>query len=283
MTTYNSPTIQRFVLAAELRRLREAAGLDSTKVAKEQGWDPSKVSRLENAKSKRPSMRDVSDLLTMYGVTDEAEREAIMALAQASRQRGWWTAYADVFTGLLPDLEAGATQMRIIEGILIPGLLQTPAYAEAVFRAGRVLDDAAIHRRVEGRMARQGVLVRDNPPVLWAILDEASLRKMVGGPEVMREQLRHLVTTARRPNINIQVVPDSAGAHAAMVSPFAIFDFATEVYPSLVYMETPTSSVYQDDREEIEKYGVIYSQVVADALPVEESVRYMATLADQLK
>ncbi len=112
---------------------------------------------------------------------------------------------------------------------------------------------------------------------------KSALRKMVGGPEVMREQLRHLVTMARCPNINIQVFPDAAGAHAAMVSPFAIFDFATEVYPSLVYTETPTSSVYQDDREEIEKYGVIYSQVAAEALPVEESVRYMATLADQLK
>ncbi|GAA0853609.1 helix-turn-helix domain-containing protein [Streptosporangium amethystogenes subsp. fukuiense] len=282
MTTY-SPTIQRFVLAAELKRLREAAGMDSTKVAKQQGWDPSKVSRLENAKSKRPALRDVSDLLTMYGVTDDREREAILALARASRERGWWTAYADVFKGLLPDLEAGATQIQGIETVLVPGLLQTPAYAEAVFRAGRVLDDEGVRRHVEGRMARQKILWRDSPPVLWAVIDEAALRKLVGGPEVMREQLRHLVEVARRPAVNIQVFPDKAGAHAAMVAPFTIFNFATEQYPSLVYMETPTNPVYQDDREEVEHYDVIYRQVVAEALPVEESVRYMAELADQLK
>lgn len=279
----HSPTIQRFVLAAELKRLRESAGVESTKVAAEMGWDPSKVSRLENAKSKRPALRDVADLLTRYGVTDEQGREAILALARESRQRGWWAAYSDVFTGLLPDLEAGATTIRTIECVLIPGLLQTPAYAEAVFRAGRVLDDVAIRRRVDGRMARQDILVDDKPPVMWAVIDEAALTKKVGGPEVMHEQLRHLVEVAHHPNINIQVFPDDAGAHAAMVSPFTIFDFATDLYPSLVYLETPTDPLYQDKREEVERYAVIYSQVVADALPVEESVRYMATLADQLK
>lgn len=277
-----SPTIQRYVLAAKLRRLREAAGLDSTKVAAEMDWDPSKVSRLENAKSKRPVLRDIDDLLTRYGVTDEEERKAIKELARESRQRGWWAAYGDVFTGHLPDLEAGATQMRIIECVLIPGLFQTAAYAEAVFRAGKVLDDTVIRRRVEARLARQAVLSRESPPQVWAIIDEAALRKLVGGVEVMREQLRNLVELARRPNIGIQIFPDRAGAHAAMVSPFMLLDFAAELFPALVYLETPTDSLYQDKPEEVERYDIIYRQVVADALPVEESVQYLATLADQL-
>ncbi|WP_436758133.1 DUF5753 domain-containing protein [Streptosporangium sp. V21-05] len=167
--------------------------------------------------------------------------------------------------------------------VLVPGLLQTPAYAEAVFRAGRVLDDGGVQRHVEGRIARQKILWRDNPPILWSVIDEAALRKLVGGPEVMREQLCHLVEVARRPAVNIQVFPDRAGAHAAMVAPFTIFSFATEQYPALVYMETPTNPVYQDDQEEIEHYDVIYRQVVAEALPVEESVRYIAELADRIE
>lgn len=278
-----SPTVRRRRLSMLLRQYRENVGMDMVVAAKQLGWDPSKVSRMERGAWKRPNTRDVSDLLTLYGVTDPDVLDAARQLAADSRHRGWWADYSDVFRGSLPDFEAGASAIRTYEALLIPGLLQTPGYARAIFGAGQILAEADVQRRVSARMARQKILNRDNAPQMWAVVDEAALTKLVGGAEVMREQLLHLVEMAREPNMTVQVIRASAGAHPAMSGgAFTILDFPAPDDLSLVYLETATDSLYLERSEELRTYTLFYYHVLAAALSVDESLQYIATLVDQL-
>ena len=277
ITTY-SPTIKRRRLSDRLRELREAKALTATEAAKRLGWDPSKVARLERYRWKLPSARDVGDMLDLYGVTGEGERQELLTLAKEARQRGWWEAYSDVFTSSLPDFEAGASAIRTYEALLVPGLLQTAAYARAVWLAGRVLEEAAVDRQVQGRIARQQILDRDDPVRLVTLIDEAALLKLVGGPEVMAEQIRHLIAMAARPEITIRVVPNSVGAHAGLNGSFAILDFAE--YPSLVYSATATDLLWQERQTDYQRYTLIFDDVSNLALSAEESVRHMGRLVD---
>ncbi|GAA0840950.1 helix-turn-helix domain-containing protein [Streptosporangium amethystogenes subsp. fukuiense] len=278
-----SPTIKRRRLSAELIRLREQAGLTHDEVAKRLEWSRGRLTHMEQNKWVLPDIGNVRLLLDLYQVVDPAVREAILDLARQSRERGWWAKYKDVFGGSLPGFEAEASQIRTVELVTIPGLLQTADYATAVFQAGQVLDQTAVQRRVEARLARQAILHRDDPPQIWAVIDEAALRKMVGGPNVMAEQLSHLAQMAMRPNIAVQVLPDSSGAHAAMGSGFVILDFMGDLDPSIVYLETPTDNLFLERPEEVQAYTLIFNRVVAAALTVEESVRYVAALVDQLQ
>ncbi|MGI5161363.1 helix-turn-helix domain-containing protein [Microbispora sp. CA-102843] len=277
-----SPTVRRRTLSAKLRHYREQSRLDATKVARQLGWDPSKVSRMERGAWKRPNPRDVVDLLDLYGVTEPAERAAMVQLANESRHRGWWAEYSDVFRTALPDFEAGASLIHTYEMILIPGLLQTPDYAAAIFRGGCVLEEAAVKRRVDARMARQEILQRANPPTFRAVIDEAALRKNVGGPAVMRAQLLRLAELAAQPHITIQVLPDAAGAHAAMLGAFMLMWFPGEDEAPLVFLETATAAVYLEKPEEVQCYSHLYEQVVASAASVEDSVTYLEEMAHQL-
>lgn len=278
-----SPTVKRRRLSAELIRLREQAGLTHDEVAKRLEWSRGRLTHMEQNKWVLPDIGNIRLLLEVYGVTDSAVREAILDLARQSRERGWWSKYKDVFGGSLPGFEAEATQIRTVELVTIPGLLQTVGYATAIFQAGQVLDQAAVQRRVEARLARQAILDRTNPPQIWAVIDEAALRKMVGGPTVMAGQLSHLVDVATRPNIAVQVLLDSTGAHAAMGSGFVVLDFAGELDPSIVYLETPTDNLFLERPEEVQAYTLTFNRVVAAALTVEESVRYVASLVDRLQ
>ncbi|WP_030922138.1 helix-turn-helix domain-containing protein [Streptosporangium amethystogenes] len=278
-----SPTVKRRRLSAELIRLREQAGLTHDEVAKRLEWSRGRLTHMEQNKWVLPDIGNVRLLLDLYNVIDPAVREAILDLARQSREKGWWAKYKDVFGGSLPGFEAEATQIRTVELVTIPGLLQTAAYATAVFQAGQVLDQAAVRRHVEARLARQAILTRDNPPQLWAVVDEAALRKMVGGPAVMAEQLARLVNMARQPNITVQVLPDSIGAHAAMGSGFVVLDFMGDLDPSLVYLETPTDNLFLERPEEVQAYALMFNRVVAAALTVEQSVHYVTALVDQLK
>lgn len=279
----SSPTVKRRRLSAALQQARKAAGLEPKEAAKRLDWDPTKLRRLERNQWLRPDPRDVKDLLDLYRVTDDAQREALLALARESRERGWWADYKDVFRSSLPDFESGSEIIRTYEAMLVPGLLQTPDYTRALMRAGAQLDDATIERRVEARLARQAILDREDAPHLWAVIDEAALLKMVGCPVVMAAQLDHILKLGERPNIAIQVLPNSAGAHAAMNSGFVILDFASELDPSIVCIETATDSLYLEQAEELHRYTVIYSHVQALALTVEESARYMESMTVQLQ
>lgn len=286
----SSPTVKRRRLSAALRQMRIDAGLDPKEAARRLEWDPTKIHRMERNKWVRPDPRDVQDLLDLYGVTDEPHREALLALARESRQRGWWADYADVFRTSLPDFEAGAAIIRTYEAMLVPGLLQTADYTRALMRAGVGLDDAGIERRVEARLARQAILDRTGSPQLWAVIDEAALLKLVGGTAVMRAQIEHILKAGERPNIAVQVLPNAMGAHAAMDGGFTILDFAepvdpsTEpVDPSIVCIETATDSLYLEKADELHRYTVTYSHVQALALSPEDSARFMESMIQQLQ
>ncbi|GGK69049.1 transcriptional regulator [Sphaerisporangium melleum] len=277
-----SPTLKRRQLSATLRQLREENGLTSTEAAKRLEWAPSKLTRIERNEWKLPNVHDVRLLLDLYGVTDRHQRESLLTLARESRQRGWWAEYKDVFRSNLPAFEVGASLIRTYEVVLIPGLLQTPAYTAAVFRGGQVLDEVVVNRHVEARIARQKILSREQPPSLVAIIDEAALLKAIGGREVMHAQLRHLIEMASRPNITIQVIPNAVGAHPALTGgPFVILDFPSD--RSLVYMATATDSLWLDRPEEYQRYSLIFTHVSTSALSAEESTQLIAAIMDQHK
>jgi transcriptional regulator with XRE-family HTH domain len=278
-----SPTVKRRRLSAELVRLRQQAGLTVEEVSQRLEWSTGRLTHMETNKWVRPDLGNIRALLKVYGVMEGPVHDAIVDLARQSREKGWWAKYNDVFRGSLPGFEADATQIRTYEALYIPGLLQTSAYAEAVFRAEQVLDDETVKRRVEGRLVRQETLRGKNPPEFWAVIDEAACRKLVGGAEVMGEQLRHLIEVAAQPHITIQIVSNSVGAHAAMAGPFELLDFASEQDPSVVYLETATDSLHLEKPGEIQAYSLTFNRVVAIALSPEESVEYLAVLRDQLR
>ncbi len=279
----HSPTVRRRRLSAELRKLRLASGRTADEVAKLLEWTPSKVTRIERNEWKLPSVRDIRDLLDVYDVTDDEHREALMTLAREARQRGWWVDYQDVLgPRSVAEFEAEAAQIHMYEALVVPGLLQTADYAGAVFRGGQVLDQALVDRRIAARLARQAVLDKDNPPHLWVILDDAALRKKVGGADVMRGQLRHIIDMCSRPNIAVQVVRDEDGAHAAMSGAFSIYEYATPEDGTLVYVETGIGDLFLERPEEVSRYTVKYDHVRALALPEEASVAYLEHLAAQL-
>src|SRR5690606_38353095 len=232
------PTVRRILLGAQLRRLRERNGITREAAGWEIRASESKISRMELGRVGFKE-RDVSDLLTLYGVTDTEERTALLALARQANAPGWWHRYGDVlphwFQSYL-DLEAAATMIRTYEVQFVPGLLQTAGYARAVIRIGHSGARAEeIERRVEVRMARQRVLHRENPPQLWAVIDEAVLRRPMGGHKVMREQVLHLLEATKMPNVRIQVVPFHAGGHAAAGGAFTLLRFPEQDLPDVVY------------------------------------------------
>ncbi|WP_031171565.1 helix-turn-helix domain-containing protein [Streptosporangium roseum] len=277
----SSPTVKRRRLSAALRELRIAARLEPKEAAKRLEWDQTKVHRIERNKWVRPDPNDIKMLLDLYGVTDPRKREGLLALARESRQRGWWADYSDMFRGSLPDFEAGAAVIQTYEMACVPGLLQTEAYARAIIEAAHLEND--VDRRVQARLARQAVLSRDNPPQFWAVIDEAALRRIVGGPTVMAEQLRHIIKVAEQPNVAVQVLPFEAGAHAALMGAFVILDFESELDSSLVYVENETDALYLEEPPVLHRYNVVYSHVQSRSLSPEESLLLMESLAEQLQ
>ncbi|MCW2918109.1 MAG: transcriptional regulator [Actinomycetia bacterium] len=234
---------------------------------------PSKISRMETGRvSIHP--RDVRDLLELYGA-DEEQCAALLVIAREARERGWWHS----FFGVLPKLyltfiglEAEATLVRTYEPQLIPGLLQTEAYARALrsrypFRRDPEETDSFI----AARMARQNHLTRDEPLNLWAILDEAVIRRMVGGTGIMRDQLRHVLEVGMLPNVTIQVIPFAAGAHPAMEGSFTILEFSDPADPQLVYLENLMSSLYLEQEKEITWYRLVFDHALATALSPEDT------------
>src|SRR3984885_5119883 len=214
----SGPTVLRILLGSQLRRLREANGITREDAGYTIRASGSKISRMELGRVGFKE-RDVTDLLEMYGVADEAERDALVALAREANTPGWWHKYSDV----LPDwfqvyvgLEEAASLIRIYELQFVPGLLQTPGYARAVVQLGqRGAPRDEIEHRVSLRLERQRVLARRSPPRVWVVVDEAALRRPIGGPEVMRGQIERLIEAGKEPNITVQVMPFRFGGHAA--------------------------------------------------------------------
>src|SRR5580693_6770549 len=211
------PTVQRLVLGGHLRRLREEAGMTTERAALSIRGSHSKISRMEHGRVGFKE-RDIADLLTLYGVGPGDEREALLKLAREANTPGWWQGYADILPHWVEPyfgLEAAASFIREYELQFVPGLLQTEAYARAVIRLGTSVTEEEVSRRAEARLARQDVLNRENPPRLWAVMDESALHRAIGGKAVMREQVRHLIDMADHPAVTMQILPFNAGSHPA--------------------------------------------------------------------
>jgi len=274
MASAQSPTVRRRRLALELRRLREAARLTCEEVAERLECSASKISRVETGRVS-VSPRDVRDMLEIYGLPED-QREGLVQLARDSRQKGWWHAYSDTIQPQFATylgLESAASEIRIYEVSLIPGLLQTEEYARAVISAGMVNSAREdIERRVALRMARQQpALTEADSPKLWAVLDEAALRRTVGGSGLMRMQLEYLLGVASLPNVAVQVIPFGGGAHPAMGRPFVILVFPERVDPDVVYLEDLTSALYLEDVNEVDRYNVFFNHLRATALSFDDS------------
>jgi transcriptional regulator with XRE-family HTH domain len=276
------PTVRSRRLTVELRNFREQAGLTGEQVAEAMGWSTAKVYRLEGDKV-RILVRDVGRLLTLYGI-EAAEREAVLELARQARLKDWWQQYS----GAIPEwfqfyvgLEAAASAQRRYESELVPGLLQTERYARAIMSTAPVPEDDDVERQIAVRMERQKRLTSDDPPNLWLVLNEAVIRRTVGGPEVMRDQLAHLTEMATRKNITLQVLPFTAGAHSAMHGAFCIIQFPAEVDQDVVYLEEQTGALYLEKPEDVHRYSLMFDYLRAQALSPKDSVALIAQLAAQ--
>ena len=236
------------------------------------GWEirasESKISRMELGRVSFKE-RDVADLLTLYGVTDEEEREAWLTLARQANTPGWWQREGDILPSWFQPylgLESAAVLIRTYEVQFIPGLLQTPEYARAVILLGHGnAPPAEVERRVAVRMKRQHVLARDDPPQLWVVVDEGALRRPIGGPEVMRAQLRALVDATKLPHVRLQVIPFNVGGHAAAGGSFSILRFPEQDLPDVVYVEQLTSALYLDKRDDIDHYAAAMERLCVEA------------------
>jgi transcriptional regulator with XRE-family HTH domain len=250
------PTVLRILLGSQLRRLREQRGISREDAGYAIRASESKISRLELGRVGFKE-RDVVDLLSLYGVEDGDDRTALLALAREANAPGWWHKYSDVLPPWFQSyvgLEAAATLIRTYEVQFIPGLLQTEEYARAVVLLGHGGPAEEIDRRVALRMERQAVLARPGGPRLWAVVDEAALRRPIGGSDVLRGQLEHLLAAAKLPNVTVQVIPFGFGGHAAAGGAFTILRFADQALPDVVYIEQLTSALYLDKREDLDRY-----------------------------
>ncbi|MFF5439467.1 helix-turn-helix domain-containing protein [Streptomyces achromogenes] len=282
----NGPAVRRRKLGAELRALRTGAGLTSGEAARLVGWHQSKVSRIETgASGVKPA--DLRLLLDAYEVRDRHLRELLLILAGSEETSGrhrWWHAYRGVLPPTYRDfisLESQASAMRTLETTVVPGLLQTAEYARAVTRAAvKDLDEERLDTLVEVRLARQDVLRSDPPLALSAVLDEAVLRREVGGPGVMARQRRRLMEAARLPQVRLQVLPFTAGAHIGLTGPFVIFSFPSTSDLDVVVLDQLTSSLYLERKEDLMAYSEAFSTLQFHALSPEDSLDYIAGIGD---
>ena len=279
------PTVLRIMLGNQLRRLREESGITPDEAAYEIRGSRSKISRIEHGRVGFKE-RDVADLLTLYGVTDERMRDGMLALARQANSPGWWAKYSDI----LPDwfepylgLETAASLIRSFELQFVHGLFQTEDYAHAVTALGHgSASTDETERRVSLRMRRQEVLTSADPPRVWFVIDEAALRRPIGGRQVMRTQLKHLLEAAALPHVTIQVVPFRRGGHAAAGGSFTILRFAAPDLPDVVYLEHLTSALYLDDRRDVDHYMEVMNLLSAEAHTPAATTRFIKEIIQEI-
>jgi transcriptional regulator with XRE-family HTH domain len=278
------PTVLRIVLGTQLRKLRIQNGITREAAGDAIRASHAKISRLELGRVSSKE-RDIADLLTLYQVTDEETRADFLDLARQASMPGWWQQYGDVLSPwfeTLIGLEEAASLIRTYEVQFVPGLLQTEAYARAVTKLGYPSVPAReIDRRVELRMARQKLLTRTEPPKLWAVVDEAALRRPLGGRAAMRAQLEHLLEVSALPNVTLQVAPFNMGGLAAAGGPITLLRFLEPDLPDIVYLEQLTSSLYLEKREDIDHYMSVMDRLCAEAEPPRESACFLERLISE--
>ncbi|GAA3687481.1 helix-turn-helix transcriptional regulator [Nonomuraea antimicrobica] len=274
-----SPTVLRILLGTQLRRLRTEKGISREDAGYSIRASHAKISRLELGQVSF-KQRDVADLLTLYGVTDPAEREALLDLAKQANAPGWWHKYGDLLPAWFEvyiGLEGAASGIRTYENQFIPGLLQTPAYARAVIElAHEKAPRAELDRRVALRTTRQERL--ESGLKLWAVIDEAVVRRMLGGPDTMREQITHLLDITEEHNVTVQMIPFDRGGHAAAGGPFSILRFPERELPDVVYMEQLTSALYLDKPADSDHYMEVMDRLSIQADEPEATRRFLERL-----
>jgi hypothetical protein len=274
-------TVLRMMLGAQLRRFRETADITPDRAGYEIRASRSKISRMEHGRVGFKD-RDVADLLTLYGITDEDVRAGMLSLAQEANAQGWWAQYGDI----LPDwfeaylgLEAAASLIRTFEIQFVHGLFQTEAYARAVTMLGLGAAPAEeTDRRVSLRMERQALLTSPDPPRLWSVVDEAALRRPLGGHKVMRAQLNHLLEIAELPNVTLQVMPFRSGGHAGAGGSFTVLRFGEPDLPDVVYIEQLTSALYLERRTHVDHYMEVMNHLSAEALTPAQTAGYIGEI-----
>jgi transcriptional regulator with XRE-family HTH domain len=268
------PTALRMLVGAQLRRLRESRGVTREEAADVIRASHSKISRLELGRNgfKR---RDVADLLTHYGVTDDADRATLLTLAGQANAPGWWQPYADAVPSWFEPylgLEHAARVIRTYEVQYIPGLLQTESYARAVIELGHEgAPPEEVDQRVSLRMRRQRLLRESDPPYVWAVIDEAALRRAFGSAATMRAQISNLIDASQQPHVTVQVLPFSAAGQATGCGPFTILRLREPALPDVVYVEQLTSAVYPDKAADIRCYWHAMNKLVTEATQPDEA------------
>jgi transcriptional regulator with XRE-family HTH domain len=279
------PTVRRMLVGAQLRRLRTEQGITREQAADAIRASEWKIHRLENGQVGFKD-RDIIDLLRFYGVVDPGEVADFLVLAREANAPGWWQHYGDVlpqwFRAYI-DLESAAAVIRAYEGQFVPGLLQTEDYMRAVVGGGHLDDQPQeAEHRVQLRLGRQALLERKDAPRLWAVVDEAALRRPVGGPKVMRDQLERLIEAAELPNVTLQVLPFGAGAHPAMVGAFSVLRFPDQELPDIVYVEHLTSALYLSKQEDVDQYLHVMESICVRSAPPDRTVDIVAGVLDEL-
>lgn len=288
MTVGQRPTVRRRRLRSELRQRREDAGLTQEQVAAEMEWSLSKLVRIE-AGTVGISTNDLRALLGLYGLRERERVDEMLELARAARQRMWWTSYKNMvgpayleFIGLVAE----ASTIRYFHPMVVPGLLQTEDYARAIITDGAtaVLEPDDIDTRVDIRMTWiTDVLGRPDPPQFVVVLDEAVIRRRVGGPQVMAGQLRHLAALAAKPYLRLGIVPFTAGAHPGLYGSFALLEFTDPADDTILYLENaPTDMILRDRPTEISRYEAAFGRLVQTALPAQETIAVLNEAAQSV-
>lgn len=280
-----APTVLRVVLGRRLQHLREKCGLSYEEAGQALDVTHATIRRMEKAEVGLKILY-VEKLLQTYGVTDQTEVDEFLSLARQANQPGWWHRYRDVLPewfSAFVSLESESNVIRAYEPHYVPGLLQTEGYARAVLRAGMPhVAEEEIRRQVALRMERQAVLERDEPPLLWVVMDETVLRRSLGGPEVMREQIDHLIEAGRRPGVRLQVMPFGAGPHPAMYGPFHLFRFPIEELPDVACAESLVGAVYFDQRDDVTTFLEALDRMCAQAAPVSRTEAILSAMRKEI-
>lgn len=274
MPITQSPTVRHRELARTLKNLRIKSGLSQEEVAHRVQYSKSKMTRLENAQS-GITPRDLKDLLDVYGVKDPAERERIEKLAREARRKGWWTRYANSIDSAYAAyiaLESDASEIYDVETALIPGLLQTPSYTEAVIRMqDPEASQEAIDTQVMVRQERRKILARSTPPRLWMVLNEGILHHQVGSPEVLVEQLDFLLAASRETNISLQILPRESPLNVCLYGPFVIMSFPNTSEPEVIYTDTTKGTMYYEEPSDTEIHTALFRRLNVASCDEEKS------------
>ncbi|GAA1469310.1 helix-turn-helix domain-containing protein [Nocardiopsis exhalans] len=272
--------VRRRYLVIQLRRLRSAANMTQDEVWKDLGWSRAKIQRLEAGEFQRVKAGDIMALCQLYDAPADVAQELIQIARDSRTHKPWWLQYQDVLPGAFLGLEAEATMIQEFNIGLVPGLLQTEAYVSALLEAsvGSTRDQAA--QRLKIRLERQEtILQRREAPLIFVVIDEAAVRRQIGGPEVMHEQIRHLCEIGQRPNVDVQVLPFDAGAHAAAGLPFTILSFGSDnSADSVVFLESRADGFYLESAEEIDRHRLVFSRTQGSALSVKDSAAFLEGL-----